>query len=78
MDIEIDSAYLRALGNLPGPRNLPESQLLPHVRSAVSMVRSLLGTRVPKDEAEEERVRAAMGCFAMAYALPVLNTFYLS
>ena len=77
-DLEIDAAYLRALGNLPGPEKLPEELLAPHVTSAVSMVRSLLGKREPKDEAEEERVKTAMGCFAMAYALPVLNTFYLS
>ena len=76
MNIEIDGAYLRTLGNLPN--SLPEAQLLPHVTSAVSMVRSLLGGREPKNEAEEDRVRVAMGCFAMAYALPILNTFYLS
>ncbi|MDR1874377.1 MAG: hypothetical protein LBQ90_05090 [Synergistaceae bacterium] len=76
MNIEIDVAYLRTLGNLP--ENLPEAQLLPHLTSAVSMVKALLGDREPKDAVEEERVRTAMGCFAMAYALPVLNTFYLS
>ena len=42
------------------------------------MVQALLGSREPQNEAEEKRVRMAMGCFAMAYALPVLNTFYLS
>ena len=76
MDIDIDVSYLRTLGNVPG--NFPDTQLIPHVKSAVSMVRSLLGKREPKDEAEEERVKTAMGCFAIAYALPVLNTFYLS
>jgi hypothetical protein len=76
MDIEIDVAYLRTLGNIPG--KFPDAQLQPHVASAVSMVKSLLAGREPKDEAEAERVRTAMGCFAMAYALPVLNIFYLS
>ena len=76
MDIGIDVAYLLKLGNLPG--SVPEAQLLPHIENAVSMVRMLLGKREPQNEDEEGRVRMAMGCFAMAYALPVLNTFYLS
>ena len=76
--LEIDVAYLRTLGNLPGEKNLPDELLQPHVTSAISMVRALLRDREPRNEADEARVRVAMGCFAMAYALPVLNTFYLS
>lgn len=76
--IEIDVAYLRRLGNLPGPAQLGDSVLAPHVESAMSEVLAILGARVPQNEAEEGRVRLAMGCFAMANALPVLNTFYLS
>ena len=76
MNLTIDVAYLRKLGNLPA--TIPEELLIPHVAGAVSMVTTLLGGRVPQNEAEEERVREAMGCFGMAYALPVLNTFYLS
>ncbi len=76
MSLDIDVKYLRKLGNLPG--SVPENVLLPHVTSAVLVVQTLLGDRVPKNEGEEARVREAMGCFAMSYALPVLNTFYLS
>jgi hypothetical protein len=60
------------------PKSFPDERLTPYVRSAVLTVQALLREREPKNEAEEEHVRMAMGCCAMACALPVLNTFYLS
>lgn len=76
MNLTIDVGYLRKLGNLPS--SIPDELLAPHIAGAVSMATTLLGGREPQNETEEARVREAMGCFAMAYALPVLNTFYLS
>jgi hypothetical protein len=76
MSIEIDEGYLRVFGGVP--KSFPDERLAPHVRSAILTVQALLREREPQNEAEEERVRMAMGCYAMAYALPVLNTFYLS
>jgi hypothetical protein len=73
---DIDAGYLRRLGNLPV--DVSDELLLPHIRGGVSTAIAALNGRVPATDLEMERVREAMGCFAMANALPVLNTFYLS
>lgn len=72
----IDVAYVRALGKVPSA--IPDSELAPHVAGAMRQVRGLLAGAEPTAEEDMERVREAMGCFAMAYALPCLNTFYLA
>ncbi len=56
---------------------MDDELLIPHIRGAVSLVQARLRDRVVQ-ESETGRIQEAMGCFAMAFALPVLNTFYLS
>lgn len=76
--ISVEIADMRKLGNLPA--GIPDDRLAPHLASAVARVVGYFGgsCKVPTRKLEAERVREAAACFAIAYALPVLNTFYLS
>lgn len=55
-----------------------DEQLEPHIASAVQKVSAYLRGILPTNAADIGRVRLAAASFAIAYALPVLNTFYLS
>ncbi len=72
----VDGEFVRSLGNLP--ESVTDELLAPHIDGAKRKVGALLGGRVPSGATEEDRAAEAVGCFAIAYALPVLNTFYLS
>lgn len=74
IEIEIDD--VRNLGGLPS--GVKDEQIEPHIASAVQKVSAYLKGVLPTDEADISRVRLAAASFAIAYALPVLNTFYLS
>ncbi len=74
--IEIEVAEVRKMGMFPAV--VKDEQLEPHVRSAVQKVTAYLKGIMPTDEADLSRVKDAAACFSIAYALPVLNTFYLS
>ena len=74
--ISVDAAYVRTLGKLPA--SVPDGELTPHIEGAARHVRGLLGGPEPTAAEDVERVREAMGCYALAYALPGLNTFYLA
>ncbi|MDO5562519.1 MAG: hypothetical protein Q4F74_02800 [Synergistaceae bacterium] len=74
--IDITASYVRTLGNLPA--FLPDEELLPHMESAKRHVTSLLAGSVPTSPDDVERVKEATGCFAIAFALPGLNTFCLA
>lgn len=72
----IDGAYVRRLGNLPAA--VTDELLAPHLEGARGTVAAMLDGRTPEGVDEERLVAEATGCFAIAYALPVLNTFFLS
>lgn len=72
----IDATYVRKLGNLP--ESTPEALLEPHISGASRKVKGYLGGKWPTRQADIERAQEAIGCLALSYALPVLNTFYLS
>ena len=74
--IEIEVAEVRRLGGLPD--GVKDEQLEPHIASAVQKVNAYLKGILPTNEADVGRVRIAATSFAIAYALPVLNTFFLS
>lgn len=74
--IEIEIAEVRRLGGLPA--GVKDEQLEPHIASAVQKVSAYLRGILPTNAADIGRVRLAAASFAIAYALPVLNTFYLS
>lgn len=66
---------MRALGNIPA--NVEDALLEPHIEAACLKVIAQIGG-MPTDTADLARAKDAAGCFAIAYALPTLNTFYLS
>lgn len=72
----IDAAYVRRLGNLPA--STPDDLLEPHIGGANRKVKGYLGGKWPTRQADIERTQEAIGCLAISYALPILNTFYLS
>ena len=75
MDQLIDAAFVRTLGNLP--ESIGAELLGPHINAACLKVAAQIGA-APTDGADLNRAKDAAGCFAIAYALPVINTFYLS
>lgn len=66
----------RRLGNLP--ESTKDELLEPHISGAEHKVKGYLGGKWPTKQADVERVQEAIGCLALSFALPVLNTFYLS
>ncbi|WP_281680161.1 hypothetical protein [Synergistes jonesii] len=70
----IDAAYVRTLGNIP---EAAAELLAPHIESACLKVTAQIGA-LPEGGPDLDRAKDAAGCFAIAYALPTLNTFYLS
>lgn len=75
MDRLIDAAFVRALGNIP--ETIGDGLLAPHIEAACLKVAAQIGT-LPTAGPDLARAKDAAGCFAIAYALPVINTFYLS
>ena len=75
MDRLIDAVYVRALGNIP--ENIEDGLLAPHIEAACLRVAAQIGA-LPETGPDLARAKDAAGCFAIAYALPVINTFYLS
>lgn len=71
---------VRALGGLP--EEVSDERLRPHIESAKRLVWQVSGYDASDlaalDEAVLSRLREAAGCFAISYALPVLNTFFLA
>lgn len=76
MSVEIEPADVRTLAGFPG--SVTDEQLAPHIASALQRVTAHLRGSLPRSKADIARVKDAAACFAVAYALPVLNTFYLS
>lgn len=74
--IQVEIGDIRKLGGIPA--NVPDARLEPHIASAIQKVTAHLRGNSPVRETDIERVKTAIACFAVAYALPVLNTFYLS
>lgn len=74
--IEVSLSYVRELGKIP--KFFPDGDLLPHLTSASLHVEQMLAGFVPTAVEDIARVTEAIACYAMAYALPVMNTFYLS
>ena len=70
----IDSAFVRQLGIIP---ESADGIVAAHIESACLKVLSQIGT-LPAAGDDLTRAKDAAGCFAIAYALPTLNTFYLS
>lgn len=66
---------MRALGNIP--ETIGDGLLTPHIEAACLKVAAQIGT-LPTAGPDLARAKDAAGCFAIAYALPVINTFYLS
>lgn len=75
MDSLIDAAFVRVLGNIP--ENIEDDLLAPHIEASCLKVAAQIGT-LPTAGPDLARAKDAAGCFAIAYALPVINTFYLS
>ena len=73
---EVTVAYVRSLGKLPAI--LPDDAIAPHLESARRHVSGLLGGAAPASDDDAARVNEAIACFAIAYALPGLNTFFLA
>ena len=73
---EVSVSEIRALGALPS--KVKDESLAPHIASAIQRVTAHLKGTMPRCKADIARVKDAAACFAIAYALPVLNTFYLS
>ena len=75
----VDGSYVRTLGGLPD--EISDERLLPHIESAERLVWNYTGFSpsgyATLGENVQARLREAVGCFAIRYALPVLNTFYL-
>ena len=71
---------VRLLGGLP--EEIADERLRPHLESAERLVWQVSGYTAADpatlDEAVLSRLREAAGCFAISYALPVLNTFFLA
>lgn len=71
---------VRALGGLP--EEVGDERLQPHIESAKRLVWLVSGCDPSDLEALDDavlaRLREAAGCFAISYALPVLNTFFLA
>lgn len=74
--IDVSVSEVRTLGALPS--KVKDELLLPHIASAIQRVTAHLKGTMPRSKADIARVKDAAACFAIAYALPVLNTFYLS
>lgn len=74
--IEISALEVRTMGALPS--GVKDAQLTPHIKSAMQKIAAHLRGATPRCKSDIERVKSAAACFAIAYALPVLNTFYLS
>lgn len=70
----IDTSFVRQLGNIP---ESADSIVEAHIESACLKVLSQIG-KFPTNNDDQTRAKDAAGCFAIAYALPTLNTFYLS
>lgn len=74
--IDVSIAYVRNLGKIP--KFFPDGDLMSHLASASLHVEQLLAGFEPTSVEDIARVTEAIACYAMAYALPVMNTFYLS
>lgn len=74
--ITVETEYVRALGRLPVL--FPDTELLQQIESAARHVEKLLAGATPTKKNDVERAREAIACFAIAYALPIVNTFFLS
>lgn len=74
--IELTVLEVRTLAGFPA--GVADEQLAPHIASAIQRVTAHLRGTLPRCKADISRVKDAAACFAIAYALPVLNTFYLS
>ena len=74
--INVTVSEVRILGKLPA--FLPDQEILPHLESAQRHVASLLAGNVPTSQDDADRVKEAICCFTIAYALPGLNTFCLA
>jgi len=68
----IDGNFVRDLASLPA--EVVDSKLAPHIKRAQKDVEKETGTLAADFNDFEND---AAGCFAMYYAVPVLNTFYL-
>lgn len=75
MDSLIDAAFVRVLGNIP--ENIEDDLLAPHIEASCLKVAAQIGV-LPETGPDLARAKDTAGCFAIAYALPVINTFYLS
>ncbi len=74
MSAFIDTEFVRLLGNIPANA---DSIVAAHIESACLKVLAQIGT-LPTTGPDLIRAKDAAGCFTIAYALPTLNTFYLS
>lgn len=74
--IEVSLARIRELGKISAA--FPDADLLPHLIGASLKVDRLLAGFAPSEENDVRRVEEAVACFAIANALPMLNTFYLA
>ena len=74
--IELLGSDVRVLAGFPA--SVTDEQLAPHIEGAVQRVMAHLRGTLPRSKADVARVKVAASCFAIANALPVLNTFYLS
>jgi hypothetical protein len=74
--IALTVSYVRRLAGIP--QNITDEALEPHIESAVKFVEGFLSGAPPGNPQDAERAAYSAACFAVAYALPVLNTFYLS
>ncbi len=72
----ITADYLRRLGNLPP--EVEDSVLLPHIQSAEREVQTIIGDWTPETTAQEDMLKEAVGCYAMAELTTVLGLFELS
>jgi len=72
----ITADYLRQLGNLPP--EVEDSVLLPHIQSAEREVQAIIGDWTPETVAQEEMLKEAVGCYAIAEVVKVLDLFELS
>ena len=74
--ITVDISYIRMLAGFPP--GVSDGMIEPHAASALQRVRARLGDVDLLGPEDTVRAREAAACFAIAFALPVLNTFYLS
>lgn len=67
---------VRDLGNLPDSTKLDDSILQPHLNSAARRLEKWIGTYSSATGTKKERCIEAECCLTLAYATPVLNTFF--